>query len=433
MHQDPLRQAQSPDVSYSRTSKSPSIIPERLPYQVQDEPSRLQAQPLEISLSRDVPLPVRGTPSVPHTPITPSKLAFHKEMSVADDTNTLDVLNLGTGEYVVPLTMSPRINEQYCATVNYYAKSVRSFAEDNQHSRDTLQTLNYLLDELSMVTTHMDLQGSGPASQEDVDVKTEAAYAESCSEKFVFLGHVLDIARNDGLHIAVVARPGALLDIIETYLKAKEVLYSRVEQGISSEPTLAHGTTRVTLMSSNEETDTASIPTADLVIAFDETFVAIDPGIVSLRSQPNNVHRLSPVLRLVVWASVEHIDLCLPRDLDDAERLRRLVISMLQTQKRVGDLSPEEPTTRDCAIEAANFVRSLGTASEGPWSLPSTQPIYNIAFIEPGSSSKLANDTTSNKDISEPKLRYWPNLVRPKLLPQPDATGKRPFVSYFQT
>ncbi|KAL9103844.1 MAG: hypothetical protein Q9163_001164 [Psora crenata] len=426
----PLQQAHLPDIISSSTSKSPSVIPERLPYQIQEEPSRLEAEPLEIDIQQVVPLPVRNPQSVPHTPVTPSNLSVHKEVSLSPREHTLDICNLKQGVYLVPLSMSPRIREQYCATIRYHAKSIHRFMEEEHCETETVEQINVLLDEVSKVTTHIDLQGSGPSSQENVSPKLEAEYAEVCSEKFVFLGSLLEQAIRDGkFSLVIVARPGALQGILRTYLEAKRVRYIRPSANQADWSSNRQGHGEVTLLATGDRLTAKCTWVADVVIAFDETFREDEFTFANRRDVSHAGKRPPPpIVRLAVYASLGHIDLCLPRTLNPIERLRRLVLTLIQTQKRVGALRFGEILTSRCAEEVFKFVRnSVPIDQANPWPILPVRPIEGILFMESDSSLSDARSDISDECKPAGPIRYWPNPVPPKIKLDEDMSAKRAF------
>ena len=304
--------------------------------------------------------------------------------------------------------------------------------EEKAYKRETVEKINTLLDDVSKVTTHMDLQGSGPSSQDDVDVKYEAEYAESCSEKFVFLGYLLKQAiSDDDLYIVIVARPGPLQDILETYLKAKQVSYTRPMTNGEDKSNIEWGNLHVTLLASGDEEAAEGTDPVDLVIAFDETFDENEFSFTNRRNvSDTGKQRLPPIVRPVVYASLEHLDLCLPRTLNPIERLRKLVFPLLQTQKRVGSLDTDEPEISYCAGEVYNYIsRSLVVDRGDPWPLPPIRPIEGISFMESDSSLSDAKSDISDDYKPSGPVRYWPNPVPPKVQADVERNGKRAFVS----
>ena len=422
--QHTLARDDSPATSFARASQSPSVIPDRPPYQIEEEPSRLEAQPLEIDTVQPRIALVRNVQPSPHTPITPSKLQFHREVSLSPIQNLLEVCNLGKREYAIHLSMPGRIQDHYCATIRYHARAIKTFLESNHCKRKTVEQINTLLDEVSKVTTHIDLQGSGPSSQESIDPKCEADYAESCSEKFTFLGHLIEQLRNDELRICIIANPGLMVNILETYLAAKEVEYMLWHGTPEIKTNAVRGKLKVLVVPSDARSEENDLPWADLLIAFDETFNRERTKVLDRKHVP------APTLRPVVYASLEHIDLCVPRTLNPIERLRKLVLSVLQTQKRVGAFESGDPELIHCTQIIAGFVnRSIITNSERPWPLPAIRPIEGIRYMDTDSSLSDALSDISDDYKPEQPLRYWPNPIPPKMASEREHRAKRPLVS----
>ncbi len=420
----------------SRSTESPSIIPAKAPYQIQEEPDRLEIQPSMIL--KEIPLPARNPQSAPHTPTTPSKLSMHREASpLQSQTTTLKARNLGPREFVVTLPMQPRILSQYVDTIEYYPQAISRNMTEETIGEDIVESLNTLLYRLSNVATHIGLEGGGPGSQEEVSPEEEALYAELSSEKFRFLGHLLALTKESQIHIAVVAKPGHLLDIIEMFLEGKNVSYSRPDtttNGFKPQETSSFGSQRVSIIPSGTE---ISFPPVQLIIAFDETFNAKDSHIKRSREHKAGGDQLTPVIRLVVYSSVEHLDLCLARSLEPIDRIRKLIFCVWHTQRSVGQLEPDELGPLACAQEVFDFYSSGSKTSA--WTLANIRPIENLPIMD--SDSSLSDAISDISDICKPEgaPKYYPNPVPPFITDpkNPDALprGRRPFVSpaFFET
>ena len=416
--------AGSPLVSQSRASKSPSAIPDQLPYQYQEEPERLIAQPLAIDTAQGSLARQSQSQSVPHTPITPSKLALHKEISISPEHNKLNTLNLSEKEHIVPLALQPRIQQQYCTTIRYHARAIKTFFEERPCQQNTIQSINHLLDEVSKVSTHIDLQGSGSMSQENIDLKGEADYAESCSTKFAFLGQLLERAGGLSLDLCIVAKAGSLMSILEIYLRAKDIICYQVGEPYDPHSRRDAGL-RIFLVQSDGSPvhDHLQWPQPHLIIGFDETF------------QKDNISFFHwdlpsiPVMRLIVYASLEHIDMCVSRTLKPIERLQQIVYLLLQTQRRVGIFDAGGLTLDDHARAVFRYARDLMmTKVEDPWPLPPLRPIENVSHMESDLTlSDGPSEIFADNEVDE-KLTYWPYLGRPNI--KSERTAKRPFVSY---
>ena len=419
----------------SRSTQSPramrpaSVIPEKSPLQIQREPSRLEVQP--VVASKDLSMPVRHSQSVPHTPTTPSKLSMHKEASPAQ-TVTLQPMWLSQMEFIIPLAMQPRILSQYMDTLAYYNRSVKKNMTKDTLSRKDLDSLTELLGRLANVATHIGLEGGGPGSQEEVFPEQEAAYAESSSEKFNFLGYLLTYMKDNNAHVAIVCK-SSLLDIAELFLKGKRLRYSRPDTRTRSVPESALGRLEVSLIASGEVGALVVPGPADLVIALDETFKSGDPQVMALRKHMVNIGQLAPVIRLVVYCSVEHLDLCLHPALDPIDRIRKLIFYVFHTQPNIGRLEPHEPLAKSFAQKIAAIL--VNGDLRAFWNLPRIAPIENLPTMD--------SDSTISDPLSETALeelrpdsppRYWPN-------PSPARAGepvnqiiqgrKRPFVSSY--
>lgn len=433
-------QVQSPGLTQSRTGTDAPEIPDKLAYQALGEPDRLEVQPIQTST--ELPLPMRSTQSVPYTPATPSRLAMHVEASPSQ-TVTLEPRNLGKMEFIIPLCMQKRILQQYVDTMSFYTKSITENMTKESLSEKSIKHLNILLGRLANVSTHIGLEGGGPGSQDSIISEREAIYAELSSEKFRFLGCLFEVAKDDNLHIALIAKPGPLHDIVEIFLKGRKVSYNRPATFSRSDPRTARGRLQVSVLASGQgaRNPIEVARKADLVIALDETFDANDSQVVDLRR--NNDGGLAPVIRLIIYASVEHFDLCLPRTLEPIDRLRKLISCVWHTQAIVGELKDHEPDSETCANIVATFLR--GNTQTTTWKLPHIQSVQNLPVMDSDSSLSDAMSDVSNKlgRLSDFARKYWPynppviadslynSVVRPDIEKLP--SGKRAFVSTIAT
>lgn len=421
---------------------SPAKIPVQEPYVPQVEPSFLGVDPTE--MAKDLPAPTTASQRASQSLMMPSlrggESAADEATSTTSDlqTTSLHVQNLGPAEYIIPLSMPPRTQKQYIDTYRFFQRKISMFGEGQDLSREIVEDLNIMLDRVAKVTNHMDLDGGGPNSQSEVDVDGEAGYAASVSEKFQFLGCFLTIARDLDMRIAIVARSGQLCDFIETTLKSHEITYARfLDQEDSSARSAQYGSRLlVTLLSSrlDEDEPMSDNHKVDMVIAFDETFDAQYSEVQVLRGQTASQTPSVPVIRLVVYATLEHIHLCLPTTLDPSDRLRKLLYYMVHAEVAVGQLatenfrqSPFDPSRS--AERLVEFVRA--GAIPGAWNLPSIPPIDDLPMLDTDSSISDARSDMSASLKPEDTLQYWPNhkIIKPNLNERV-AGVKRPFVSH---
>lgn len=406
---------------------SPSVLPDRTPQIGSTEQSRLQTRPLQIETASNGPsqpsttFPTLNTP-VLNTPITPSKLSLHKEVTLSPSENVLEICNLSKRENVVPLAMTDRIQQYYCSTIKIHARAIKNLMEENPVKRRTIEQINTLLDEVSKVTNHIDLLGSGPSNEDDLDPKAEADYAETCSEKFKFLRHLIDRTRNIDLNICVVANRGPLMNILRVFLTALEVKWVTRDEGSQFEVGRHESNLKILLVASDLKGTDEEPPLADLIVGFDETF---DRHKLQIKSRKATS---PPILRLVVYASLEHIDLCISRSLDPVERFRRLVFPLLQTQQRVGSIRDVKPDYV-AEIIASSFDNSQTGNVDRTWRLPPIKSIEGIAFMESDSSLSDAQSDILDEYRPSGPIRYWPNPVPPAIKAESRQHGKRAHVS----
>ena len=366
--------------------------------------SRIGTRPLEVPV--EVPLPVRGSQNDAHTPTHPSKLSFHEEMaSISQVTGSLYPVDLGRMEFAVPLAMSSRVRDQYLATMNVNVDLIHSIEHTapNLISDDTLMEANEMLAQLDRVSIHTDLDDPSTSHQKDATVENLAEWAKINSEKFEFLNKLLlEQALNDQAHFAIIARSGRLLDIVEDFLRGMHVAYHRPDTYMRSDPSTTKGRIEVSLIASGKEGSSVLPKAADLVIALDGSFSAQDPQVQTLRKHISNVGQLAPVVHLLIYKSAEHIEKCIPREMDPIERTRRIISCLTQVGEEVGQIQGDQLPTSHVAEEVAALTRQWG-GNEYYWdSLPKVGPIEGIVSMEYsgeiGTSVEMDVDTNPNSE-----------------------------------
>lgn len=387
-----IEESQPPRPNIERT---PSAILEKSGPSEAPE-SRFEVQPLEVPV--EVPLPMRVSQPDPHTQNQPSKLSLYREVSYLQITTTLNPVHLGDMEFVIPLAMNTRVRDQYISTINYYRQAIENLMKDEIPDQALVEKVREMLRRVNHVTTHMDLDSGDSMSQQQASAENEAGWAENCSAKFQFLRHLFDCVRDLDLHVGVIAQPGRLLDIFETFLKGRHVVYNRPDTLTRSDPRATRGRMEVSLIASGEE-GAATLPkAANLVVALDGSFNAQDVQVGILRSHLTNVGQLSPIIHLLVYNSAEHIERCLPTSIEPLDRLRKIVSCMTQTRHEVGLLLQDEPGSLAAAEEVAAFLEAGGLESK--WAFPSIRPIEGIEFVE-SSQDTESNHSDNQLDVDQ--------------------------------
>ena len=340
---------------------------------------RIRTQRSEIPA--DVPLPLHVTQPEPIATNLSGKQPLPTDgvTALSQEITSLWPVHLGPMEFVVPLSMKPRVRDHYISIIKFHHKTIEASQEENVLD-EVLKRIESMLDRLDRVTTHMDLENGDDTSQEDIPAEDLVMWAKDCSEKFKFLHHLLDSLRNSGMHLAIVARSGQLLNIVETFLKGVHVAYNRPDVLSKSDPRNTKGRVEVTLLPSGVEGSTTLPSGANLVIALDGSFNAQDPQVAKLRAHVTNVGQLAPVIHLLVHNSAEHIGRCIPRTMDPVDRVKRIVSCLTQTGDEVGQLLPDEASPSAAAEEVAAFIEA--GARNNDWTLPSIRPIEGVVAIE---------------------------------------------------
>ncbi|KAI9789526.1 MAG: hypothetical protein M1835_001608 [Candelina submexicana] len=380
----------------ARSTRSPSAFTEQAP---RHEPERSESSSvvsansihLESQTLRDAQLPLRISQDS-YLPDKPSHLTLHKETSqVASSVTALGVPRLGKMEFIVPLPINGRVRDQYLQTVFNYRDAIEAFTGSEDHDPELVKQVSEMVERVNKVTTHTDLDNPGTLTQQGAALEDEAKWAENNSAKFLFLRHLLDATRSQDKHIAVLANPGQILDIIETFLKANRIIYARPDK-LTRSDTTARGPMNVTLLPTGEAGASFIVNNASLLVAFDSSFSAEERHVQALRAHIVNVGQLSPVVSLVVTNSGEHVDRCLSASLEGPQRLRMLVSCIAQTRHEIGELPLGALSPDVAATEVAAYI-ALETPLEEYWRVP---PIGEITGVTIFSESHPIDSSTQS-------------------------------------
>ena len=375
-------------------TKSPSVIPQPATQEPWRD-SRLEIQTVEI------PLPLRSPQIDTYAPLQPSKLAMHKEMSQARVSKALDSPRLGANEFVVSLPAVARVRDQYVEQIGHYRKSIQRFAEAAAVDEDLIQEMQKFLTSLNNVSVHIDLDNDTTLTQEDIPPEHAMEWATASSAKFLFLRHLISALLHRDEHIAIVAQGDRLLDIIETFLKAMRVAYSRPDISIESDPKNTEGRLHISLFASGEQGLVVSSKATSLILAFDCSFNAKDPQVMALRTQKLNGRQLTPIVHLLVYASSEHIERSMPDHITGLERMKAIVNCVTQAREIAGELLPTESKPAAAAEEVAAFVEAGGL--EDQWTLPCIRPIeiyYDLVEASQDQTSTTRSDSQTTREES---------------------------------
>ncbi|MCJ1434337.1 hypothetical protein MMC27_003704 [Xylographa pallens] len=420
------RKANPDSSSLLRTSKSPSIIPEPVS-QAGTGDSRLEVRKIE------VPLPQRASQTNLHTPANPSKLHLHKEISQLPTNTSHCIPRLGYMEFVVSLPAPSRVKDQYVELLDSYRTTIKRFHDDDSTDKALTSTVQHMLDRLNNITTHIDLDNDTTMIQQDVISSVQVTWAVDSSAKFQFLQQLIRCLYPKSVNVAVVAKGGRLLDLLETFLEGLHVQYYRVDTGASL-GSVPHTTSSLmmTLIPSDYGVPLSMPIPLNLIVAFD---TSVDQEILAMhevRTCYSSSGAMVPVLHLMVYGSAEHIIRCLPPSTQRSNHLKMIVKCVTRNREEIGKLLPEEHSPLAAADEVAAFVIAGGL--ERMWTLPSIRPIdidivassqttYSTTQSETQSTNNGSNATSGQHkrpmNVSEDSSD---GVKRQRMTPVPDIT-----------
>ena len=205
-------------------------------------------------------------------------------------------------------------------------------------TKERLEVLD-LIERLHGTVTHLDLAIEGWATQQDLSPSEIAQYSTLASSKFAFLDHLLNALHDKQCYIAIFAKPGQIIELVRTFLSAKDVPFSiqgdnALLQNSSQEQNSSSGP-RFILFASGSSSVTELPERPDLILAFDASFDIQDLQVQAIRSTESS-SRTVPILRLLVNNSSEHCNVCIPTSLPSPHRLRLLARTIYQARRNIG-------------------------------------------------------------------------------------------------
>ncbi|KAI4279224.1 MAG: hypothetical protein LQ337_000459, partial [Flavoplaca oasis] len=358
------------------------------------------------------PLAVRSSLVGQRTFSGRNHLSRHQEPPTASKTTILKPLGFDKNEHIIPLAMNMRVRNQYTSIINIYRDAIMKFMEPNSKEDHPMDEITKLLTRISGVLQHSDLDAeeardhSSQPSPED-----EATWAEQCSFKFCFLRHFFDQIRSTDMHVSIVAQPGRLLDMLEVFLVGRGIVYFRPDGKGSSHPgdqRFAQCRCQVSIVPSGPTGRSLAVKPATLVIAFDGSVSALEPQVQRMRGpgMHQGQYSLQPIVRLVIYKSAEHLAICLPYEIEQSDRLRRIVSGMTQLRHEAGILHPGDMEVSAAAEEVA-IALSFG-GHPGRWTLPSVRPLY----LEFHDSSRSSSTQEGSQLSQEPELVFESSTLK---------------------
>jgi len=316
-----------------------------------------------------------------------------------DDNPLLPIRAFGPMEHVVLTPMIPMVRDLYNNEIVKWRLEIEALRSGEQLSPEALDKIDELIENLKLLGDHQDLICGVDNSQETIMPDTICKWAMTCSPKCLFLESLLESMRSSHAHVAILARPGMMLDILGAILEANNFRFDRPDKAIFASPS-AQGSLRVTLLPTGFEGGQYVVSPADAVIAFDSSFFTGERYSGMLRAHTYDPQKSSPLILLVTEDSAEHIELCLRKSLDPVERKMHLINFICQKRKEIG--MNTSPRPEDAAVAVANYLLGcvdnwwISPSDARPeWTLSQNLNVSNLRI--PESLSQQSGSTTQSQ------------------------------------
>lgn len=265
--------------------------------------------------------------------------------------------------YVVPIALLGHQRDQYQQTLYYQHTLIERFLDASTPDADLVAETEHFVDRMRKVTLHPDLDNEETLTQYDVEPKMQAQWDIDCSAKFRFLKKLLHGLRDQTLHVAIVAQPGRVVDMLAIFLTGITVPHRRSADITELSPASDHAGLMVTLLSVDEEFQRLQAAPADLVIAMDP---AVSSDSIVVKALINTGGRRPPMITLVVPGTVEHIEYSISPLLGDGARLRTFVSGIYRHRNDAGKLEDDQLEPEMAADAIAHYLAAQDMNGEWP-------------------------------------------------------------------
>jgi hypothetical protein len=306
---------------------------------------------------------------------------------------TLSLPAMKPADHVILLPLASMVRNVYKATITSRKRDIMAFINNEEIDPILLEQMDAMVEELKMLTDHQDLITDMSLTQSTVPDEHQAKWAETCSTKCLFLRYFLGDLRREEKHVAILARPGRMLDILESILKVNGFIYERPDRPSRSN-NRAVGPLRITLLPTGLNGGQYVVNRADAVIAFDETFRASERYSKVLRTHLYEPGKLSPLISLIVAYSAEHLELCLPKFRDPIERKICLVNFIAQKRDKLGELDEGLLWPQQAAAAVAQYLR----VDDSTWPLPQIPDITGLEVPDSSQQQIQSSLITQSQD-----------------------------------
>lgn len=276
---------------------------------------------------------------------------------------SLRILPQGQEEYAVPLPMVSYAQDVYVNAMRTRKSQRYAFLTDEVFDADLVKDIDAMLADLDQLCSHQDLIVEDLSTQRMDAIERQAKWAENISTKCIFLAEFLSLMQTEPKQIAVLVRPGRMLEILEALFIWHGFVYNRADRS-GYTGNISGGPMQVSLIPTQGEILGFDPPS--IVIAFDSSYASV-PFLDDLRVDTRFPKKVVPLVQLIVTHSIEHLEKCFLRNLEPIERKIRLVSCLTQIGEGVGKLDHDYLPPPKAARAVAEYV--VNGTMEGTWPL----------------------------------------------------------------
>lgn len=361
-------------------------------------------------------LPLRETIAEVPTFVTPRAPSpkFSPELEPA--IKSLHVLPVESNDYYVPLPMNAYTRDIYNQIMINHKHQRLALLEDEQPDTSVVEDIDLMIKDLEVMCDHPDLVAEDFASQRMAPENEQVGYAENVSTKCIFLAEFLEAIRSFETHVAILVRPGRMLEILEALLRYHGYTYHRPDRP-SFVSQSGRGALKITILPTGLGERTFSTMPASIVIAFDRSFQG-EQYAMDLRADPTDPGKKAPLVSLVVAHSIEHLELCFNENISPIYRMMKLVNCLKDIGDGVGVLSHEYLPPPEAAKAVATFA--FGGTADSLWPLLPMPEIDGIT---------LSSEASVESELKQAQLSGSTTQSYNTSLPTPQSGFKRQLVS----
>ena len=259
-----------------------------------------------------------------------------------------------------------------------------------------------VLERLSNISTHPDLNIVEHIKESQSELGREAAWAEYSSAKFLLLSYLLDAASMRDMHLVIMVQGEKAQRVVERYFTGKGLSYTRprpeMGSGTNIEVSMVKDSLSFGIQTTRNDGIVETFKAPAAIIALDTSFNTKSPTVEHMRTTFARNGNLLPVIRLLVSNSSEHIELCFP-DLPEIERIRLLLQYSIRLRDAVGDLQDDALGVQEDADELLSCLESDNFSAH--WPLPHIEP---LRILSPEQLETIHQELQSRPGIDIPSV-----------------------------